>query len=125
MLHRAADGRYDTGRHTSSVVGKVLDDGFFVAWFGWSPMRYVAGRKLQIQERIPPRDRAAGLGRQHIVTAPELEARYQTEAAKAYDLWEQHPAYRDVLVHLAARAGLTVPDLARTRLSDPIPGIPA
>lgn len=111
LLHRSADGRYDTGRHASAIAGKGLDDGVFVVWFGWSPMRYVTERKLRIQERIPPRDRTDRLGRHHIVTAAELESAYLNEATKAYDLWDRHPVYRDVLAHLAKRAGVTVPEL--------------
>lgn len=108
LLHRRPDGQYGTGRHSSPVVGKVLDDGLFVVWFGWSPMRHVTGRKLQIQQRIPPRDRAARQGWQHIVTPTELEARYQVEAAKAYDLWERHPTYRELVGYLALRAGVVL-----------------
>src|SRR5205823_4107922 len=108
LLHRHPDGRYDTGRHTSPLVPKVLDDSLFVLWFGWSPMRYVRGRKLQIQERVPARDRAAGLGRQHLVTPDELEAVYQREAASAYNLLETHPAYRELIESLACRQGISL-----------------
>ncbi len=103
LLHRAPDGQYDTGRHSSPLVGKVLDDGFFIAWFGWSPMRSVAGRKLQIQRRIPERDRAARLGCHHMMTVAELEGRYRAEAAAACDLWERHPAYFETIAYLAER----------------------
>src|SRR5205823_2589908 len=83
----------------------VLDDSLFVLWFGWSPMRYIRGRKLQIQQRVPARDRAAGLGRQHLVTPEELEAAYRREAARAYDLLEAHPSYRELIESLACREG--------------------
>jgi hypothetical protein len=106
LLHRAPDGRYHVGRHKSDRVAKVPDDSFFVLWLGWSPMRYVRGRKLQIQQRIPPRDRALGLGRQHLVTAESLEAAYQQEAAKAYDLLERHAPYRELLQALAHKKGI-------------------
>jgi hypothetical protein len=115
LLHRFPDARYNPGRHGTPLLNKVLDDGVFVAWFGWSPMRYVVGRKLQIQERVPPGDRAAGMGRQHIVTAAELEGRYHQEAARAYDLWERHPTYREVLAFLAGRAELAVEGLTLPR----------
>ena len=111
LLHRQSDGRYDTGRHTSPLVPKVLDDGLFLLWFGWCPIRHVWGRKLQIQQRIPPRDRAAGLGRQHLRTPAELEATYRQEAARAYDLLEVHAPYRELIWALAARAGLPAPPL--------------
>jgi hypothetical protein len=111
VLHRLPDGRYDTGRHTTPLVGKVLDDGLFVAWFGWCPIRYLKERKLQIQKRIPDRDRAAGLGRQHLINAAELEAGYLKEAARAYDLWERHPAYREAVRALARKAGYSLPVL--------------
>lgn len=111
MLHCATDGGYNTGRHSSSVVNKVLDDGFTVLWFGWSPMRFVTSRKLQIQEKIPQRDRNERLGWQHLVTPAELEGRYLAEAARAYDLWEKHPHYRELLADLARRAGCAVEGL--------------
>jgi hypothetical protein len=108
LLHRLPDGRYDTGRHTSPLVPKTLETGLFVLWFAWSPMRYLRGRKLKIQERIPPRDRAAGLGRHHLLTPAELEANYRHEATRAYDLLERHPPYRELIETLARRAGLPI-----------------
>jgi hypothetical protein len=69
-------------------------------------MRYVTGRKLQIQQRISARDRAEGLGRQHLVSAEGLEAAYRQEAARAHDLLEAHPAYTELLRHLARKAGV-------------------
>jgi hypothetical protein len=108
LLHRAADGRYDTGRHTSQLVGKAPDDGLFVLWFGWCPLRHVWDRKFRIQQRVPERDRAAGLGRHHLVTAEELERAYRQEAAKAYDLWERHPAYRELVEALARKEGIAL-----------------
>ena len=108
ILHRCLDGRYDTGRHTCGIAGKTLEDGFFIAWFGWSPMRYLSDRKLQIQHRVPQRDRDAGLSHHHIVTSAQLESRYCEEAARAYDLWERHPTFRDVLASLARQADRTI-----------------
>src|SRR5207245_518246 len=32
LLHRLPDGRYDTGRHTSPLVGKRLEDHLFILW---------------------------------------------------------------------------------------------
>jgi hypothetical protein len=109
LLHRCPDGRYDTGRHTSGVAGKAPDDSLFLLWFSWCPIRAVAGRKLQIQQRIPQRDRLRGLGRQHLLTPESLEAAYQAEAAKAYDLWERHPAYRELIEFMARQAGYPLP----------------
>jgi Glycosyl transferase family 2 len=117
ILHRRPDGQYNTGRHSSGVVDKKLDDGFFVLWFGWSPMRNVTGRKLQIQERIPPRDRAARLGWHHIVTAAELESRYSQETARAYDLWERHPNYRELLAYPARKEGVMIDGLTAIEAS--------
>jgi hypothetical protein len=108
LLHRFADGCYGTGRHSTSLVEKVLDDGLFLLWFGWCPMRYVTGRKLQIQQRIPERDRAAGLGKQHLVSPEGLEGAYQQEAAKAYDLLEAHPAYKELIQALAQKQEATL-----------------
>jgi hypothetical protein len=108
LLHRCPDGRYDTGRHSSPLVGKTLVDGLFIVWLGWCPMRYVKKRKLQIQERISPRDRAAGLGRHHLMSEAELEGAYRREAARAYDLWEAHAPYRQLIQTLAQRAGVTL-----------------
>ena len=108
LLHRSPDGRYDTGRHTSPLVPKELEPGLFVVWFAWSPLRYVRGRKLKIQQRIPQRDRAEGLGRHHLLTPAELEAAYRQEAARSYDLLEGHPPYRELIVSRARRAGQSV-----------------
>jgi hypothetical protein len=119
LLHRAPDGRYHVGRHKSDLVAKVPDDRFFVLWLGWSPMRYIRGRKLQIQQRIPPSNRALGLGSQHLVTAQGLEAAYQQEAAKAYDLLERHAPYRELVQGMAANAGLALDLAADEAVSKP------
>jgi hypothetical protein len=105
LLHRCPHGRYDTGRHTSPLAGKALEGGLFVLWFGWCPIRHVTGRKLQIQQRISPRDRAAGLGWHHCLSPDGLEQAYRREAAKAYDLWEAYPRYRELVRALARQAG--------------------
>jgi hypothetical protein len=97
LLHRFPAAKYDTGRHSSPLVAKVLDDSLFVLWFGWCPIRYVRERKLQIQQRIPARDRVQGLGRHHLMSSEELDAAYQREADHAYDLLEMHPAYRNLI----------------------------
>jgi hypothetical protein len=115
ILHRRPDGQYSAGRHFSGVVDKKLDDGFYVTWFGWSPMRYIIPRKLQIQQRISPHDRAAQLGWHHIMTPEELESRYLSESTHAYDLWERHPGYRELLTYLAHRAGVEVEGLGTVR----------
>jgi hypothetical protein len=103
LLHRFSEGSYVTGRHTSTLVPKVLDEDLFILWFGWCPIRYVKERKLQIQKRIPPRDQAQGLGRHHLMTPEELEAAYRREANKAYDLFERHPAYRELIKAMAKK----------------------
>jgi Glycosyl transferase family 2 len=108
VLHRHPDMHYDTGRHSCSQVGKVIDDGLFLLWFGWCPIRYVKERKLQIQKRIPERDRAAGLGHQHIVTEAGLEQAYLGQATRIYDLWEKHPNYYEMIQYLGARTGAEV-----------------
>jgi hypothetical protein len=110
LLHRHPDGRYDTGRHTSPLVPTKLDDSLFVLWFGWCPIGYVRERKLQIQQRIPPRDRAAGLGRQHLLSPGSLEAAYRQEAARAQDLWQAHPVYRELIEATARRLGWPLPE---------------
>jgi hypothetical protein len=106
MLHRCADGRYLGGRHKSPIVDRVVDDGLFLLWFGWSPMRYIRERKLQIQQRISARDRAERLGKQHIVTPEGLEAAYRQEAARAHELTRVYPAYKELLYALAKKDGV-------------------
>jgi hypothetical protein len=105
ILHRCPDGRYGTGRHTSAIGPVVVDDSLFILWFGWCPIRDVMPRKLQIQQRISPRDRAEGLGWHHLTSPEKLEQNYQQEASKAYDLWERHPTYRELIQSLATKAG--------------------
>jgi hypothetical protein len=109
LLHRHPDGRYDTGRHTTPLVKKVLEEQLFVLWFGWSPMYHIRGRKLQIQKRIPSRDRAAGLGKQHLLNHLELEAAYQRAAARACNLLETHRNHRELIETLARRTGMSLP----------------
>jgi hypothetical protein len=108
LLHRFADGRYHAGRHATPLLERAPDDGLFVLWFGWSPMRYVVNRKLQIRQRMSERDRAEGLGRQHLLTPESLEAAYRQEAARAYDLLEAHPSYRELIQALARKQGISL-----------------
>lgn len=103
ILHREPDGRYQVGRHKSDIADKVPDDEIVTVWLGWSPIRYVTERKLQIQTKVPQSDRDAGLSWHHIVTPEQLEERYRSEASKAYDLWERHPNYREMVEYLVKK----------------------
>jgi hypothetical protein len=107
ILHHEKDGQYHVGRHHSNIVSKIIDDGLFTVWLGWSPMRYITERKLQIKTKIPQTDKDARMGHQHALTADEMEHRYLDRAGKAYDLWERHPNYREMIEYLANRNGLT------------------
>jgi hypothetical protein len=113
LLHRHPDGRYAAGRHSSALVPKALDERLFLLWFGWCPIRYVRGRKLQIQQRIPARDRAEGLGKQHLISPEGLEAAYRQEAARAYDLLAAHAPYRELLETLKRADGSSAGSVAQ------------
>jgi hypothetical protein len=113
LLHRYPDGRYDAGRHSTSLVPKALDEHLFILWFGWCPMRYVRPRKLQIGPRLSERDRAEGRGRHHLMSAEEMEAAFLHETVGAYELAPAHPAYQRVLKALSRSAGLVLVETDR------------
>jgi hypothetical protein len=100
LLHRAADGQYSLGRHDSRIVNRVVDDGIFVAWAGWSPIVHVKDRKLAIQQRIPEGDKRSGLGKQHIMDEGLFWQRWQAEELpKSYSLPEANLEYAAMLAH--------------------------
>jgi hypothetical protein len=87
VVHKAPDGLYTPGRHSTLLpCARSLDA--FLLWFGWAPWPKVRARKLAIQDRIPASDRALGLGRQHIVTPEEIDRRFEAELARTTFLLE-------------------------------------
>lgn len=85
-IHNKSEIKYPLGRHYESYDNDSLQ----VLWYGWSP--YTAemkARKLQIQNRIPESDKAAGYGREHIVTGEELDKQYEELKLKAVNIFER------------------------------------
>jgi hypothetical protein len=88
LYHRASTGAYVPGRHTSYQPGLAKATGLgMVLWYNMSPWtQQTLKRKLQIQTRIPERDKQARLGWQHLTSAEELEEQRRLLLAKAVDL---------------------------------------
>lgn len=99
LLHREPDGRYGTGRHTSPVVGRVVDGGLVVLKYGLAPAPQCWPRKLQIQARIPQSDRRARLGHQHLTDEAGLEARLREAQGRAVDL-RTDPTFRECVMEV-------------------------
>lgn len=112
-FHRFPDGRYATGRHATKHRAQFRDD-ILVLWFGWSPwVETLKARKLQIQTRMPERDKVLGFGVQHVVTAEELENRFQANRAISYDLLTD-PIYRNLYERTRGAMGLLTQATAET-----------
>jgi len=74
LLHRQIHGNYPTGRH---MHDRVTTDDCAVWWYGWAPWTpETRARKLQIQTRIPPRDKEQRRGWHHCVDEAQLDAWY-------------------------------------------------
>lgn len=97
MIHRAPNGAYSGGRHSSFLKRKMQCQELFVAWFGWSPMDYVVPRKLQIKTRIPPGHLADGKGIEHDVNEQTVYDAYSKQVPFISNLWEIAPDYKNQL----------------------------
>lgn len=100
LLHCFPDGRYEVGRHTSSVMAKRPDEELILAWFGWCPIKSVWQRKLAIQKMIPESDKRLGRSWQHTVSEETLRAMYEGEVAKSFDLTLGCPSYARMIERL-------------------------
>lgn len=98
MIHRYQHGDWILGRHSSHKSRKhpgMLTDEVLVLWYGWSPMSCCRPRKLQIQTRIPEKDKALRRGVEHIQTPESLQETYLGFAAGSCHLPSVYPAYRN------------------------------
>lgn len=86
-IHKAEHGHYQTGRH-GTFLPLFNKSEFLILHFLYSPWDHCKARKLQIQNKIPQTDKAAGLGAEHIVTDEQLETNRKNLLAISYDLRE-------------------------------------
>lgn len=93
MIHREKHGHFTcAGRHLSSLADRGRpEEALFVAWFCWSPVRYLWHRRLAASTMAPAEDKANGIG----VWACGVFHRdwYLEQVSRSYDLWERFPAY--------------------------------
>jgi hypothetical protein len=108
LLHRRADGAYNVGRHTSfrhRIVRHPPEA--LVLWYAFSPWTpETVARKVQIQQRIPGKDKsgqdgAAVFGAQHLLDEAQLNATWKVAADKARDL-SQDPNFRAIVAPASA-----------------------
>ena len=91
FLHRGTEDDFSRNRiaprgRNSMEMPFTPHDGFAYLWYGWAPWPHVKQRKLQIQTRIPQRDKEIGYGVQHIVNEQQLDERFVPHSQKAFDL---------------------------------------
>lgn len=86
LLHRFSNGNYTVGRHDTYYEKIPTDPNLMLCWFGWSPFNAVRQRKLQIQNKIPQKDKDLKVGAEHIMTPQMLENTYLKETSLAQDL---------------------------------------
>jgi nucleoside-diphosphate-sugar epimerase/2-polyprenyl-3-methyl-5-hydroxy-6-metoxy-1,4-benzoquinol methylase len=67
FIHKYNNGYYNIGRHASFHENIVESQDMFIAWVGFYPWNDIMlNRKLQIQTKIPLRDKLLKFGSQHI-----------------------------------------------------------
>lgn len=88
LLHHAKNGNYEMGRHKTFHTNIQDNLDVFCLWFGWSPFRYVIDRKLQIQTRIPQKDKDLGLGIEHIISQEDLIKKFEVLSATTENLMD-------------------------------------
>jgi hypothetical protein len=86
-IHNSLFGQYGAGRHVTSLPHTVPED-LLLLHFVFSPWTQSIPRKLQIQTRIPPSDRAVGHGFQHWVDEAELRRRHDHALTVSRNLFE-------------------------------------
>jgi hypothetical protein len=91
LLHRAADGKYQPGRHRSDWHAMNRAD-LLLLWFNYSPYDLIKPRKLQIQYQLPQCDIDIGRGHHHIRSEEQLDEQFLDLASRTTDLC-QDPVY--------------------------------
>lgn len=87
-IHNKDTIPYNTGRHTARIPGVNVEEPF-ITWWGFAPWNeHLIQRKLQIQTRIPQRDKDNRAGYQHIQSRESLEHWHEEELKKASSLLE-------------------------------------
>jgi hypothetical protein len=98
FFHRAEVGMYHPGRHSSfhpDSSFRLLE--LMVFYFGYAPWNdNVVRRKLQIADKLNPKDVRRGWGLQHMKKAEELQRDYALIRASATDLNEHQHASRAI-----------------------------
>lgn len=98
-IHKAEHGHYMPGRHLTCLPHQAIPD-FFHLRLHFSPWPQAERRKLQIQYKIPDKDKLLWYGSQHIVTQAALEERYLEYSKFSSDLFaipEYVSYYRELL----------------------------
>lgn len=96
LLHNAQTGAYQAGRHYTNHKVSIRND-LFLCWFGWSPMKYIKQRKMQIQTRIPKEHFELRMGIEHKMTDAEYDKHYKNQIPRTVDLWSTEPEFKSQL----------------------------
>ncbi len=86
FMHRKEHGSYALGRHGVNIPNHDFQEHYNILFAHFSPWPESRQRKLQIQDRIPLKDKQAGSGIQHLQTPESLNGLYWHELTKAKDL---------------------------------------
>lgn len=87
FIHQSECGHYTPGRH-DTFLPKVNFADLYHLHLLYSPWPQCIGRKLQIQNRIPPEDKAQGFGIQHITNENKLNSSRCEALKHSYNLLE-------------------------------------
>lgn len=99
QIHTFSNGNYTVGRHTT-LNPFIRSEDMHIVWLGYFPMnKQLIGRKLQIQQNIPERDKVRGYGFQHLFTRDTIFAKNYEFASDGRALCDICPHLHDVLTN--------------------------
>ena len=85
FIHRMEHGHYGLGRHHVNLKD-IKNPDWTILFASFSPWPQAIPRKMQIQHRIPERDKRIGSGIQHMQNLQTLDNFYRSELVKSSDL---------------------------------------
>lgn len=86
FIHNQPHGQYALGRHGTSIEKQARNLDWNILFAAFAPWPQAVKRKMQVQERIPPHNKAGGLGIQHLQNPETLNNFYLQELSKSSDL---------------------------------------
>jgi len=99
LIHRHKTGEYGHGRHNTKH-NVPIDPNLILCWYNWSPMKHIRHRRVQIGQKMPPREHGKSY---YFNSEDQVQQQYLWHARVTENLLERprykkaYDAYKDSL----------------------------